>query len=286
MAKKKKAPTKAVGAALDDGVGKIRPGMTLQALLRTDTIRKRFADVLGKKAPGFASSILSAVSANPTLATCDPMSVISASMIAATLDLPINPSLGLAHIVPYKGKATFQIGWKGIYQLAMRSGQYLTVNISTVYDGELVKRNKFTGTMELDEEGKKSDKIIGHLLYFKLLNGFEKYFYMTHEEMEAHGKRYSQSYKKGGGVWVENFKAMADKTVAKLGISKFGPMSIAMEKAFVADQAEIEEDGAASYLDNPPDPVADAKPAEKEKLPERDINEEPGEKNQLGEEPF
>ena len=239
----------------------IEPGMNLNSLLNSDTIRSRFSDVLGDKAAGFISSILSATSTNPTLLTCDPMSVISAAMIAATLDLEINPSLGFAHIVPYKGKATFQIGWKGIYQLAMRTGEYRTISISTVYEGEIKNHNKFTGHMEFVVDGKTSNTVAGYLLYFRLLNGFEKYVYMTHDNMEKHAKRYSQSYKKGGGVWKDNFEAMAHKTVVKNGLGKFGILSVKMKKAFASDQAVIDNDGKPQYVDTDATPDVSFEPA-------------------------
>ena len=144
-------------------------------LLNQDVIKKRFEQVLGNKAAGFMSSILSAVNANPELKKADPMSVISAAAVAASLDLPINPSLGFAHIVPYKKDnvpiAQFQMGWRGFVQLGMRSGQYKTINVCTVYEGELVGGDRFTGEMHFDESKRKSDKIIGYVAFFKLLNG-------------------------------------------------------------------------------------------------------------------
>lgn len=263
-----------ISDAINGSEKEIIPGMSLKALMRTSIIRARFEDVLGKKSAGFMSSIISAVSANKSLLSCDPTSVISAAMIAATLDLPINPSLGMAHIVPYKGVATFQIGWKGIYQLAMRSGQFRTINVATVFEGELVRFDKFKGDMEFDEEKKTGDSVIGYVLFFELLNGFRKFFYMTAAKMESHGKSYSQSYKKGGGVWVSNFEAMAHKTVAKLGLGKFGPLSIEMHRAFVSDQAAINEKGEPEYLDTKVDHVPenestnDHEPTDEEKAKE------------------
>lgn len=245
-----KANTAKVTAALaTTDATNLKPGMTLHAMLQTKTVKQRFEEVLGKRAPGFMSSIISATSLNKALATADPMSVISAAAIAASLDLPINPSLGFAHIVPYKDKAQFQIGWKGIIQLAMRSGQYETINLAVVYDGQLKEYNPFTGEAQFDAAGKKSEKVAGYLLYFKLLNGYKKFFYMTREEVEAHGKRYSQTFKKGFGVWVDNFDAMALKTVAKLGLSKYGILTIELQKAVTYDQAVVTEDEKPVYVD-------------------------------------
>ena len=205
--------------------------------------------MLGKRAPAFVSSIVTAVNSTPALRDCEPMSVISAAAIAASIDLPINPSLGFAHIVPYRDKAQFQIGWKGFVQLAMRSGQYKTLNLTSVLAGQITRHNPFTGEMEFDSSIV-SDEVVGYLLYFRLLNGYEKYFYMTREECLEHGKKYSASFKKGFGLWIENFDAMALKTVAKLGLSKYGILSIDMQKAVEMDQAEVTEDGEPRYVDS------------------------------------
>lgn len=222
---------------------KIEPGARIKFLITEESIKKRFEDVLGKRAPGFISSIISATNSNKALAECEPMSVIAAAMIAASMDLPINQSLGFAHIVPYKGVAQFQIGWKGFVQLAMRSGQYKTLNITPVLKGQIVNHNRFTGEMEFQEASTGPEQI-GYLLYFRLLNGYEKYFYMTRDEVTAHGKEYSASFKKGFGQWVENFEPMALKTVAKLGLSKYGVLSVEMQQAIKFDQGVVTEEGA------------------------------------------
>lgn len=206
----------------------------LKSMMMAPAVKARFEEMLGKKSAGFISSVLSAVSANKELEKCDPRSVIASAAIAASMDLPVNPSLGMAHIVPYKGIAQFQMGWKGYVQLAMRSGQYKNINATKVHEGQIKNYNAFTGEMEFDPTAK-NGKIVGFLLYFKLLNGYEKYFYMTVRECEDHGKRYSQTFKRGFGVWVDNFDAMALKTVVKLGLSKYGILSLEMQKAMESD---------------------------------------------------
>lgn len=227
----------------------IKPGMSLKALMNTKTVKARFEEVLGKKAAGFMSSVVTATSQNKALAKVEPLSIISAAAIAASLDLPINPSLGLAYIVPYGDKAQFQIGWKGFVQLALRSGQYETINAAKVYEGQLKKLDPFTGDMVLDAESKTSEKVVGYLLYFKLLNGYRKYFYMTAEQTFAHGKRFSKMFQRGIGQWVEDFDGASLKTVVKMGISKYGPLSIEMQKAFETDQAAIKVDGTPEFID-------------------------------------
>lgn len=222
----------------------------LREQLSSDTVKGRFLQMLGNKTAGFISSIISVVSGSKGLMECDQRSVVSAAAIAAALDLPINPSLGFAHIVPYKGVAQFQMGWKGFIQLAMRTGQYRTLNVTTVLEGQIGKHNRFTGEMEFSEYAI-SEKVVGYLLYFKLNNGFEKYFYMTYDEVFRHAKKYSQSFKQNQGQWVDNFDAMALKTVAKLGLSKYGILSIEMQKAIETDQASIKDDGSVDrYNDN------------------------------------
>lgn len=217
-------------------------------LLASPEIRKRFEDMLGKKAPGFISSIISAVASNKALDDCDRGSVISAAAVAASLDLPINPNLGFAHIVPYKGKAQFQMGWKGFIQLAQRTGAYNRIEIVDVFEGEIVSQNKFTGEFIFGE--KTSQKIVGFMLYFKLNNGFEKYFYMTKEECLAHGKKYSQSFNSQFGKWKTDEDPMCRKTVVKMGLSKYGILSIDMQSAVIKDQAVIGENGEVeSYPD-------------------------------------
>jgi recombination protein RecT len=238
----------------------LQPGTALKQLLDSKGIKARFEDMLGKKAAGFMSSILSATNNNKALTTADPMSVISAAAVAASLDLPINPSLGFAYIVPYKGQAQFQIGWKGLVQLAQRTGQYLTMNVAEVYEGQLVSGNPFTGVMEFKAEAKTSDKVVGYVAYFKLLNGFEKYAYMTTENVQAHGKRYSQSYGKDFSQWTQNFPAMAKKTVLKGLLSKWGIMSIDLQKAVAFDQAAVSKDEQPQYIDATP--AADVIPGE------------------------
>lgn len=236
------ANIESVNKAVTNGQKMVAQDRIEQLLERVD-VKKRFLDVLGKQAPAFISSIISATKANEALKTCEPMTVISSAAIAATLNLPINPSLGFAHIVPYKGKAQFQMGWKGFVQLAIRTGQYKTMNAAEVYEGELKNWNRITGEIELDPTGKVSDKIVGYVAFFRTINGFEKYLYMTVEQIDAHAKRYSQSYGRDFSPWKQNFPAMAMKTVIKLLLSKYGLLSIEMQKALRVDQAVIDAEG-------------------------------------------
>lgn len=233
------------------------PKQSLAHLLDSANVRGRFEKILGNKANGFISSVLNTVNSTPALqkvSSENPQSILRSAAVAAALDLPIDKNLGFAHIVPYKEEAQFQMGYKGYIQLAMRTGQYKTINATEIYEGELVSRNRLTGEITFDESQKKSDKIIGYAAYFRLSNGFEKTLFMTIEELRAHGKRYSKSYNKEFSIWKQNENAMCLKTVLKLILSKYGILSIDMQTAIKADQAVVKSDdlddgNAFDYVD-------------------------------------
>lgn len=198
---------------------------TLKGMLESPAYKKKFEEMLGKKAAGFMSSIIAVTNNNNYLMKADPATVIGAAAQAAMLDLPINQSLGFAYIVPYKGAAQFQLGYKGYIQLAQRSGQYIDIGAKTVYEGELEYENRLLDKFRFGE--RTGDKVIGYLAYFRLTNGFEKMLFMTLDEMQAHAKKYSQNYKGGTDKWgIADFNVMAEKTVLKRLLSKFGPLSI------------------------------------------------------------
>lgn len=240
---------------------------TLQNILAQDSVKKRFEDMLGKKAAGFISSIISAVKTNPDLGKCPPDSIISAAAIAATLDLPIQNNLGFAALVPYQSgdtlEATFQMMWRGYVQLAMRTAQYLTINVSEVYEGELISENRITGEYVFDTSKKSTDKIIGYVAYFKMVNGFYKYWYWTSDRIYKHAKQYSQSFRSQKdwvvkkSRWTVDFDAMAKKTVLKLLLSKYGILSVDMQIAFTSDFGVIKDVDTldVDYVDNKPEEV-------------------------------
>ncbi len=247
----------------------------ISAFLNSDSIKSKFSEVLGDKDKGvaFVTSILSVVNSNGQLALADQNSLYTAALMAATLDLPINPSIGHAFLVPfntkqadgsYKVMVQFQLSAKGLKQLAMRSGQFLKMNDSEVREGEIQTVDRMTGEIKFnwiqDDKERLSKKIIGYVSYFKLVNGFESTFYMTKDEVELHAKTFSQTYKKyGTGLWKDQFDKMASKTVIKLHLSKDAPLSTSVQKAIVSDQAVIKNDNFtqedtvdidAEYVDN------------------------------------
>lgn len=253
--------------------GNVPAPLSITKLMSNANVKNRFEEILGKKAPGFISSVLS-VAKSPALIGADPNTILSAAVVAATLDLPINPNLGFSYIVAYKDKnlglqAQFQMGYKGFIQLAMRSGQYKTINATDIREGEIVNEDLLSGEIEfrkLPDEQREKAKVIGYAAYFRLLNGFEKTLYMTREEIEKHGKNYSQTYRRGFGLWTTNFDSMARKTVIKLLLSKYGPLCIEMQLAQKFDQAVVSnipadgtdiEDAEVTYIDNEVEEVPD-----------------------------
>lgn len=198
---------------------------TLKGMLEMPAYKNKFNEMLGKKAAGFMSSIIAVTNNNKYLAKANPATVIGAAAQAAMLDLPINQSLGFAYIVPYGNEAQFQLGYKGYIQLAQRSGQYVDIGAKTVYEGELEYENRLLDKFKFGE--RIGDKVIGYLAYFRLTNGFEKMLFMELDEMIAHAKKYSKNYKGGTDKWgLTDFNTMAEKTVLKRLLSKYGPLSI------------------------------------------------------------
>lgn len=198
---------------------------TLKGMLEMPAYKNKFNEMLGKKAAGFMSSIIAVTNNNKYLAKANPATVIGAAAQAAMLDLPINQSLGFAYIVPYGNEAQFQLGYKGYIQLAQRSGQYVDIGAKTVYEGELEYENRLLDKFKFGE--RTGDKVIGYLAYFRLTNGFEKMLFMELDDMIAHAKKYSKNYKCGTDKWgLTDFNTMAEKTVLKRLLSKYGPLSI------------------------------------------------------------
>ena len=241
--------------------------IALRDKLNSEAIQKKFSDMLGKKSAGFLTSVMSVAQNNDLLAKAEPNSVVLAAGQAAALDLPINPNLGYAAIVPYIDKksgkclAQFQIMRDGWVELAMRTGQVVAIANECVFDGELVSQNRFTDTYIFDESKKKSDKIIGYMAYIRLANGFEKTVYWTIEQCKAHGARYSKSFSQDSSLWKTNFDSMAKKTLLKYIIKKYCPKSIEMLNAVVNDQGVYDGDlsniGESAPINNTNDTSAE-----------------------------
>ena len=219
----------------ETGVG--TAGNTVKDLLNSPAIKKRFEEVLKAKAPQFLSSIVNLVNGDTNLKKCDQMSVVASCMVAATLDLPVDKNLGYAWVVPYGNKAQFILGYKGYVQLALRTGQYKSINVVEIHHGELKSWNPLTEELVIDFTAKISDDIIGYAGYFELINGFKKSVYWTAEAIEIHKKKFSKS----DFGWRKDYDAMAKKTVLRNMLGKWGILSIEMQTAQRGDQAVISD---------------------------------------------
>ena len=252
-----------------------RPIDLFKSVINAPSVQTQFNNALGEHKDAFVASLIDLFTGDKSLQTCKPQMVIAEALRAATLRLPLNKALGFAYIVVYNNSVknpdgtwtkvptpTFIPGYKGYIQLAMRTGQYRTINADYVYEGELRKVNKLSGEIAFDGE-KKSDKIVGYFCYFELLNGFSKTLYVSVEDMAAYAKRYSPSIGKNTTIeqliskandgivskkvgWEGNFNDMALKTTIRRLLSKYGYLSVEMQNALSKD---VEEQEMASRND-------------------------------------
>lgn len=258
-----------------------KQGSSFSSFMATPAVKKKVYDIVaGKDGDRFITSVVTAVGTNPALAACDYTSILSAALLGEALKLSPSPQLGHFYMVPYKNNrqgvsvAQFQLGYKGYIQLAIRSGQYRDLDVICVKEGELISYDPFKQKGEFkpieDPNERAKAKTIGYFAYFELLNGFRKELYWSKEQMEAHAKQYSQGYasdlKKGNKFtfWSKDFDGMAQKTMLRQILSKWGILSIEMQEAFTSDMGAIREDGTAEYIDNGQDFIDITPPEELE----------------------
>lgn len=248
--------------------------------LSSDLVKNNIVSVIGEKdAQPFISSVVSAVQANPDLAKCTNQSIFSAALLGYSLKLPQSPQLGFFYMVPYKNndksksgaevyEAQFQISYKGLYQLAMRSGQYKKIVVTEIREGELVYYNPITEDIEfkpeLDYTKRQTLNIIGYYAAYEMINGAIKFIYWDKNQMEKHAETYSASYrsdikwKSKKSFWSKEPIIMAKKTMLKQLLTKWGILSVELRNVLESDQAVIGEDGSKIYIDNQPDEPAPA----------------------------
>jgi recombinase, phage recT family len=239
----------------------------VKKLMKTDDVKSRFSMALGGKAPQFMISIINAVANNGRLKHCNPNSIMAAAMVAASIDLPVDSNLGFSALVPYNDICQFQMMYKGYIQLAIRTGAYEKMNCAEVYADELEMYNPITGECIFtenfssckDRKNKDFNKVVGYYAWFRLKSGFVKELYMSKAEITEHAKKYSSAYRKDLyertklSQWSINFDTMAKKTVLKLLLSRWGVLSVSMQRAIEADQKTFDANGNGSYGDNQPD---------------------------------
>lgn len=234
------AKTQDVKAMLQSKNGQTMQATSIAQYIRNEKVKARVEEVLGRKAQQFLASLTALAQQDQLLAVADPQSVLQAALIAASLDLPVNRALGYAWIVPYRdGKtgryiAQFQLGYKGMVQLALRTGQYRRINALPIHEGELVKWDPLTEELVVDFAARKSENVVGYAAYFELVNGFRKTIYKTRDDIERHRKRFSRA----SSAWETDYDAMAIKTVLRELLGRWGIMSIEMAQALDADVDE------------------------------------------------
>lgn len=259
--------------------GQVKPVDRLKSIVNQPSVQEQFKNAMGDNAGLFTASLIDIYMGDANLQKCDPNEVVMEALKAATLKLPINKDLGLAYIVPYKGKPQMQIGYKGYIQLAQRTGHYRVIHADSVYEGELKGHDKLTGTIDLSGTAT-SNTVIGYFAHIETTQGFQKTSYWTKAQVVEHAKAYSMSYGSKYSPWQTNFHAMAIKTVLKHLLSKYGIMTIEMadavekesETQVVQDEAEhanqggvidiVTEEAGEGDIPGDPDPevVPEAEP--------------------------
>ena len=230
--------------------------LTHKHFFNSPAVKQKFSEVLDGNGQQFVASLLSIVTNNNLLAKATNESIMTAAMKAATLKLPIEPSLGMAYIVPYNrnekqgntwvkiNEAQFQMGYKGFIQLAQRSGQIRNINCDIVYKEEFLRYDKVYGTLHLKEEQVDSGEVEGYFASLELINGFRKMIFWKKEKVIAHAQKYSKTYDKqigdfkSGTPWKTEFDAMAQKTLIKELLSKYAPLSTELQDAIIADNED------------------------------------------------
>lgn len=242
-----------------------KPQTSFASYVKSDAVLTNISKTLGSATRGkkFVASIISAVNTNKQLQECDFATIVSAGIVGDSLNLSPSPQLGHYYMVPFRDTknnrtvATFQLGYKGYLQLAIRSGQYKKINVVAVKDGELLSYNPFTEDIEVraitDPLEREKAPTIGYYGMFELTNGFTKSMYWSKETMEEHAQKYSKGYAahKGYTFWEKDFDGMAFKTILRQLISKWGIMSIEMQTAIETDMSFKDDVGSQPvYFDS------------------------------------
>lgn len=242
---------------------------TFGAYMSSDAVKNKINAVIGgKDGQRFISAIVSATTNNTALQECTNGSILSAALLGESLKLSPSPQLGYYYLVPFNDKkegkvAQFQLGYKGYIQLAIRSGYYKKLNVLPIKEGELIRFDPLNEKIEVnlieDEAEREAAPTAGYYAFFEYTNGFRKAIYWSKAKMESHALKYSQGYandkKKGTSwtFWSKDFDGMANKTMLRQLLSKWGIMSVEMQQAYDADMGVIREDGTVNYVDNQQD---------------------------------
>lgn len=296
--------------AVSNSLTKQQKKPTFSNFITSEGIKAKINQMVGSKdGQRFITSIISAVTVNPALSECDQPSILSAAMLGESLKLSPSPQLGQYYMVPYNDKkrgckvAQFQLGYKGYIQLAIRSGYYKKLNVVSIKEGELVKYDPLEEVIEVelieDDALREETETIGYYAMFEYQNGFKKAMYWSKEKMLAHADKYSQAFSrdtyeklihgeiserdqwKYSSFWYKDFDGMAFKTMIRQLISKWGIMSIDMQKAFVSDMGVIDDSGNVDYVDNRDEYGSSIVEDDREKISVEAVSDEPDDLDEL-----
>lgn len=302
--------------AVGNSLARSQKKVGMAVYLTQDAVKQQINSIVGgRNGARFISSIVSAVQTTPALQECSNQSILSAALLGQALNLSPSPQLGQFYMVPYENRKTgckeaqFQLGYKGYIQLAVRSGYYKKLNVMAIKEGELIRYDPMEETIEVnlieDDILREETQTIGYYAMFEYENGFRKAMYWSLRKMAAHVEKYSQAFKRNGGLksmellqqgkipekdmwkyssfWFKDFDGMAMKTMLRQLISKWGIMSIEMQSAMDQDMAVIHEDGTAEYVDHDPDIAGEQDyqevPEETEKKEEAAMEAIPGQQS-------
>lgn len=257
-------------ATVQGNVPAVSPLKRFNQVIVNESTQKYLTQVLGRKKDQFVNNLTALVANDANLQGCSPMSLVYAGIKATALDFPLDNNLGFAYVIPYNNRkkvngadtvvkeAQLQWGYRAFVQLAIRTGQFRTIHVTDVREGEITGSDLLTGEMTFRMAMDRLSKdVVGYVAYFELMNGFRKSLYMTVDELRAHALRYSKTYSskyeatRNSSKWTTDFDAMAKKTVLKLLLSKFAPLSVDMREAVRTDQAVFGEQGEQDYADAP-----------------------------------
>lgn len=213
------------------------PTQKMARYLAADSVKAQFANVLKESAGSFMASIIESYN-DKSLSACDPALVIMEAMKAASLKLPLNKNLGYGYIIPFKNVPTFIIGYKGLTQLALRTGYYKNINTGYIYQDQIQHEDHITGELIVDRNPDTTKPIMGYFAYIELINGFRKTIWMKKDEVVSHAKKHSKNYGRENSIWATDFDSMARKTVLRRMLTHWGYLSIEMATALEYNEAE------------------------------------------------
>lgn len=213
---------------------------TMQAYIKAmePAIKKALPSVITPER--FTRMVLSALSSTPKLAECSPQSFLAAMMTAAQLGVEPNTALGQAYLLPYRNhgqmECQFQLGYKGLIDLAYRSGEVSVIQAHTVYENDVFEY-ELGMDPKLRHVPAKADRgeAVAYYAMFKTKDGGYGFEVMSVDDVQRHAQRYSKSYGSGTSPWRSNFDEMAKKTVLKRAL-KYAPLKSDFVRGVAQDE--------------------------------------------------